>query len=139
VDAQHQHPPEAACPPTCPGWAEGALQLFALQRRHADMLAACQEAEAVESVIVNPAVPGVELPEYLGDEQLVRLNLVVGRDTAELLMDDWGLRCTLTFRGRRVDCALPWAAILAGVLRPPPRRRPRFQVIEGGKKDGDPT
>ncbi len=135
MDAQHQHPPEAACPPTCPGWSEGALQLFALQRRYADRLAACEAAEAVESVIVNPAVPGVILPEYLGDEQLVRLNLVVGRDTPELLMDDWGLRCTLTFRGRRFDCALPWACVLGGVLRPPPRRRPRFQVIEGGKKD----
>jgi hypothetical protein len=135
VDVQHQHPPEAACPPTCPGWSEGALQLFSLQRRYGDMLAACQAAEAVESVIVNPAVPGVELPEYLGDEQLVRLNLVVGRDTPELLMDEGGLRCTLTFRGSRCECVLPWAAVLAGVLRPPPRRRPRFQVIEGGKKD----
>ncbi|GEJ55894.1 hypothetical protein [Anaeromyxobacter diazotrophicus] len=135
MDAQHQHPPEAACPPTCPGWSEGALQLFALQRRYADMLAACQAAEAVESIIVNPATPGVELPEYLGEEQLVRLNLVVGRDTPELLMDDWGLRCSLTFRGRRLDCAVPWDAILAGVLRAPPRRRPRFQVIAGGKKD----
>ena len=135
MDAQHQHPPEAPCPPTCPGWSEGALQLFALQRRYDDMLAACQAAEAIESIIVNPAVAGVELPEYLGDEQLVRLNVVVGRDTPELLMDDWGLRCTLTFRGRRWDCALPWDAILAGVLRPPARRRPRFQVIEGGKKD----
>ncbi len=135
MDAQHQHPPEAACPPTCPGWSEGALQLFALQRRYADMLAACEAAEAVESVIVNPAVPGVILPEYLGDEQLVRLNLVVGRDTPELLMDDWGLHCTLTFRGRRFDCALPWHAVLAGTLRPPAKRKPRFQVIEGGKKD----
>jgi hypothetical protein len=135
VDATHQHPPEAACPPTCPGWAEGALQLFALQRRHADMLAACEAAEAVESVIVNPAAAGVVLPDYLGDEQLVRLNLVVGRDCPELLMDGWGLHCTLTFRGHRFDCALPWASVMSGVLRAPPRRRPRFQVIEGGKKD----
>ena len=42
----HDHPPEGACPPTCPGWAEGALELFALQRRHADMLAACRAASA---------------------------------------------------------------------------------------------
>jgi hypothetical protein len=136
VDAQHQHPPEAPCPPTCPAWAEGALQLLAVQRRYPEMLEACQAAEVVESVIVNPAAPGVVLPEYLGDEQLIRLNLVVGRDTPELLMDEQGLRCTLTFRGRRFDCVMPWEAILAGVLRPPPRRRPRFQVIEGGKKDG---
>ena len=135
MDAPHQHPPEAACPPTCPAWAEGALQLFALQRRHADMLAACRVAEAVESVVVAPSVPGVLLPDYLGDEELVRLNLVVGRDTPELLMDEWGMHCTLTFRGRRFECALPWAAVLAGTLRPPPRRRPRFEVIEGGKKE----
>ena len=135
MDAPHQHPPEAACSPTCPAWAEGALQLFALQRRYADMLAACQAAEAVESVIVAPSVAGVMLPDYLGEEELVRLNLVVGRDTPELLMDAWGLHCTLTFRGRRVECALPWAAILAGILRPPAKKRPRFQVIEGGKKD----
>ena len=100
------------------------------------MLAACEAAEAVESLIVNPAVPGVLLPEYLGEEQLVRLNLVVGRDAPELLMDEWGIHCTLTFRGRGFDCALPWASVMSGVLRPPPRKRPRFQVIEGGKKDG---
>ena len=135
MDAPHQHPPEAACLPACPAWAEGALQLFALQRRHADMLAACEAAEAVESIIVNPAVPGVLLPEYLGEDQLVRLNVVVGRDAPELLMDGWGLHCTLTFRGRQFDCALPWASIMSGVLRPPPRKRLRFQVIEGGKKD----
>jgi hypothetical protein len=99
------------------------------------MLAACQTAEAVESVIVNPSANGVKLPEYLAEEELVRLNLVVGRDTPELLLDEWGLHCTLTFRGRRFECALPWPAVLAGTLRPPAKRRPRFQVIEGGKKD----
>jgi hypothetical protein len=134
-DAPHQHPREAACSPACPAWAEKALQLFAIQHRYADMLAACQAAEAVESVIVAPNVPGVSLPEYLSDEELVRLNLVVGRDTPELLLDEWGIHCTLTFRGRRVDCALPGAGVLAGTRRPPATRRPRFQVIEGGKKD----
>jgi hypothetical protein len=99
------------------------------------MLEACRAAEAVESVIVAPGVPGVNLPEYLGEDELVRLNLVVGRDTPELLMDEWGLHCTLTFRGKRVECALPWACVLAGTLRPPARKRPRFAVIEGGKKD----
>jgi hypothetical protein len=135
VDAPHQHPPEDACLPGCPAWSEGALHLFSLQRRYADMLAACQAAESVEAVIVNPSAPGVQLPEYLGDEELVRLNLLVGRDTPELLMDEWGLHCSLTFRSRRFDCALPWPSILAGTLRPPPKKRPRFAVIEGGKKD----
>jgi len=135
VDASHQHPPEAACPPTCPAWSDGALQLFAVQRRYADMLEACRAAEVVESMVVAPNVPGVSLPEYLTEEDLVRLNLVVGRDTPELLMDEWGLHCNLTFRGRRFDCAFPWASILAGGLRRPGRKRPRFGLIQGGKKD----
>ncbi len=135
MDAPHQHPPEAACPPTCPAWAEGALHLFSLQRRYGDMLAACQAAEAVESVIVAPSVQGVKLPEHLADEELVRLNLVVGRDAPELLLDEWGIRCALTFRSRRFECALPWEAVMAGTLRPPPRGKPRFQLIEGGKKE----
>jgi hypothetical protein len=135
VESSHDHPPDAACAPTCPGWTEGALELFALQRRYREMLEACRAASAIEWVIVAPAAPGVELPEYLHDEELVRLNLVVGRDSPEVLLDEWGVRCALTFRGRRVECALPWPAILAGVLRPPERKRPRFGVIQGGKTD----
>ncbi len=135
MSGPHQHPPEAACLPACPGWAEGALHLFSLQRRYEDMLAACQAAEAVESVIVAPSAPGVKLPDYLADEELVRLNLLVGRDTPEVMLDEWGIHCTLTFRGRRFDCALPWHAVLAGTLRPPAQRKPRFEVIDGGKKD----
>ena len=135
MSGPHQHPPEGACLPACPGWAEGALQLFAIQRRWKEMLEACRAAEAIEHVIVAPSVPGVQLPEYLADEQLVRLNLVAGRDTPGIDLDEWGLRCSLTFRGRRFDVALPWEAVIAGALRAPPRRRPTFQLIEGGKKD----
>ncbi len=135
MDAPHQHPPEGACEPSCPAWAEGALHLFSLQRRYGDMLAACRAAEAVECVVVNPSAVGVKLPEYLAEEELVRLNLLVGRDTPELLLDEWGIHCTLTFRGRRFDAALPWTCTLAGTLRRSAKKRPRFQVIEGGKKD----
>ena len=131
----HDHPPEGGCLPVCPGWAEGALHLFALQRRYADMLAACQTAERIEFIIVAPAVPGVSMPEHLNEDELIRLNLVVGRDTPEVLLDEWGLRANLTFRGQRYDCAIPWAAVLAGTPTPPPRQRPKFGVIEGGKKD----
>jgi len=93
-------------------------------------------APAVEWIVVAPATPGVILPEYLHEEELIRVNLMVGRDTPELLMDEWGLRCNLTFRQRRSDCAFPWESILAGQLRPPEKpKRPRFGVIQGGKKD----
>jgi hypothetical protein len=99
------------------------------------MLEACRAARAIEYVIVAPAAPGSVLPDHLEAEELVRLNLVVGRDTPEVLLDEWGIRCTLTFRGRRFDCAFPWASVLAGGLLPPERKRPRFGVIQGGKKD----
>jgi len=131
--ASHQHPPEGECQPTCPAWAEGALELYALQRRHGAMLAACRTAERIEYVVVAPGTPGAELPAFLQAQELVRLNTVVGRDCPEVLLDEWGLRLTLTFRGRRHDCALPWAAVMAGGLVAPARPRPRFGVIQGGK------
>jgi len=135
VDAHHEHPADAPCLPACPAWPEGALQLYAIQRRYAEMLEACRAAAAIEYVVVAPAAPGAVLPEHLQREELVRLNLVIGRDTPEVLLDEWGIRCSLTFRGRRFECAFPWPAVLAGGLRPPERKRPRFGVIQGGKKD----
>ena len=135
MDAHHDHPADAPCLPACPAWAESALQLFALQRRYPEMLEACRAADAIEFVIVAPGAPGSVLPDHLQTEELVRLNLLVGRDTPEVLLDEWGIRCNLTFRGRRFDCAFPWASVLAGGLKPPPRRRPRFGLIQGGKKD----
>jgi hypothetical protein len=135
VERAHDHLPEDECLPACPGWAEGAIELLSLQRRYGEMLDACRRAGAIENISVSASAPGVILPEYLQDEDVVRLNLVVGRDTREVLLDEWGIRCDLTFRGRRFSCAFPWQSVLAGVLRPPKRERPRFGVIEGGKKD----
>lgn len=131
----HEHPPEAPCPVGCPAWSEGALGLLAIQKRYPEMLAACQAALRIESVLVTPGAPGVVLPEYLAEQEAVRLNLVVGRDAPEVTIDEWGIRASLTFRGRRFDCALPWSSVFGGVLVPPPRQKPRFAVIEGGKKD----
>ena len=135
MEIAHDHAPEGNCTTRCPAWPEGVLSLYALQRRYAEMLECCREAAAIEYVQLTPSAPGVKLPDYLLEEEVVRVNLVVDRDCPELLMDEWGLRCTLTFRGRRFDCAFPWASVLAGELRPPARKRPRFGVIEGGKKD----
>jgi hypothetical protein len=135
VSAGHVHAKDARCLPTCPAWSEGALEYYALRRRHDEMLEACRTAESIEFIIVAPGVAGVSLPQHLEDQDLVKLTLVVGRDTPEVLLDDWGIRCNLTFSGRRHDCAFPWPSVRGGVLRPPPRKRPRFGVIEGGKKD----
>jgi len=135
VDAPHEHPPEERCTPDCPRWSEWAIHFYFLQQRWPEMLEACRAASAIEWLMIAPGVAGVVLPEYLRDEQLVRLNVVVGRDTPEVLLDDWGVRCSLTFRGVRQDVALPWGAIVAGTLRAPSRKKPRFGVIQGGRKD----
>jgi hypothetical protein len=135
---RHDHPPEGDCLPTCPGWSEGALELYHLQRRHDAMLAACRAAEHIEFLIISPTTAGAELPDFLHGEELVRLNLVVGRDCPEVMLDEWGVRTNLTFRGRRNDCAIPWAAVMAGVLVPPPRKKPRFGVVDGGMVPGEP-
>jgi stringent starvation protein B len=99
------------------------------------MLEACRQANSIEYVIVAPSIPGVQLPGYLADEELVRLNLVAGRDTPHVDLDEWGIRCSLTFRGMQSEVAFPWEAVIAGALRPPAKKRPTFQLIEGGKKD----
>ena len=135
MDAHHDHPADVPCLPACPAWPEASLQLFALRRSYTEMLEACRTAAEIEYVFVDPAEPGVVLPDHLQREDLVRLNLVVGRDTSEVLLDEWGIHVTLTFRGRRFDCAFPWPSVRAGVLKRPVRKRPRFGVIEGGKKD----
>jgi hypothetical protein len=132
----HDHAPDADCAPACPGWSEGALELFAVRRRPDLMLAACRSATDIQCVIVAPSVAGVVLPEHLAEEELVRLNLVVGRDCPEVMLDEWGLRVNLTFRGRRSDCAVPWTAVMGGILAAPPLPKKRkFGVIDGGKKD----
>ena len=135
MDGTHDHDADSPCLPGCPAWSDGALLLLALRRRYPEMREACRAAREIEWITVAPDAPGVLLPESLKGEELVRLNLVVGRDTPEVLLDEWGIRCNLTFRGRRLDCAFPWASVLAGRLRPPERKRPRFDVIPGGKKD----
>ncbi len=111
------------------------MHLFHLRQRYRDMLEACRIASAIQYVVVAPSAPGVVLPEHLRDEELVRLNLVAGRDTPSVLLDEHGIKATLTFSGRRFDCAIPWVAVVAGVLDPPRKQRPRFGVIAGGKKD----
>ncbi len=60
MEAHHDHPPDAACLPACPAWAEGCLQLFALRRRYPEMLEACRTAAQIEFVVVAPSAPGVD-------------------------------------------------------------------------------
>ena len=49
-------------------------------------------------------------------------------------LDEWGVRCNLTFRGRRFDCAFPWPSVLAGILKAPERKRPGSASSRAGRR-----
>jgi hypothetical protein len=34
----------------------------------------------------------------------------------------------------RKEVAFPWTSVVSGTLRPPERKKPRFGLIQGGKK-----
>jgi stringent starvation protein B len=64
---------------------------------------------------LDARLASVDVPDqYRHDPKLV---LRIGHDLQpqipDLMVDDFGVRCTLTFRGRGHLCRLPWAAIYA--------------------------
>jgi stringent starvation protein B len=57
--------------------------------------------------------PGVLVPESLRDEFHLRLNLSYRFDPPDLTVGEWGVRCTLSFGGRRFKVGVPWSALFA--------------------------
>lgn len=57
--------------------------------------------------------PGVTVPPSLRDEPHLRLNLSYRFDPPDLSLGEWGVRCTLSFSGRRCGVAVPWSALFA--------------------------
>src|SRR3954466_9701339 len=57
--------------------------------------------------------PGVLVPENLKHEPHLLLNLSYRFDPPDLAVGEWGVRCTLTFAGRRFTIAVPWSALYA--------------------------
>ncbi len=57
--------------------------------------------------------PGVLVPEHLKLEPHLLLNLSYRFDPPDLAVGEWGVRCTLTFAGRRFTIAVPWSALYA--------------------------
>jgi stringent starvation protein B len=56
---------------------------------------------------------GVDVPEHLSTEHHLRLNVSFRFDPPDLVVDDWGVRSTLQFRGVRHLCRVPWHALFA--------------------------
>lgn len=57
--------------------------------------------------------PGVLVPEPLRGEFHLRLNLSYRFDPPDLSVGDWGVRCTLSFGGKRFKVGIPWSALFA--------------------------
>jgi stringent starvation protein B len=57
--------------------------------------------------------PGVSVPEALKGENHLRLNLSYKFDPPDLMVNDWGIRSTLSFSGKRFRVAIPWNALFA--------------------------
>jgi len=57
--------------------------------------------------------PGVLVPETLRDEFHLRLNVSYRFDPPDLAVGEWGVRCTLSFGGRRFKVGIPWSALFA--------------------------
>jgi stringent starvation protein B len=56
---------------------------------------------------------GVRVPEYLGKESHLRLNLSYRFDPPDLDLSVWGVKATLRFGGRRFAVEIPWQAVFA--------------------------
>jgi len=57
--------------------------------------------------------PGVSVPTHLAAEAHLRLNLSYRFDPPDLTVNEWGVRCTLSFSGSRYTVAVPWNALFA--------------------------
>ncbi len=57
--------------------------------------------------------PGVLVPEHLKQDPHLLLNLSYRFDPPDLAVGEWGVRCTLTFGGKRFTIAVPWSALYA--------------------------
>jgi stringent starvation protein B len=57
--------------------------------------------------------PGVVVPAEFRTESHLRLNLSYRFEPSDLSVGEWGLRCTLSFSGKRFTVAIPWSAVFA--------------------------
>ncbi|MDR0965463.1 MAG: hypothetical protein LBM75_02980 [Myxococcales bacterium] len=78
--------------------------------------------------------PGVRVPPWLQGDLQLRLSISPRFDPPDLLVDEWGVRQTLSFQGRRFPVALPWNALFGlgdarGELRLFPASIP-FEIFE---------
>jgi stringent starvation protein B len=57
--------------------------------------------------------PGVRVPDYLKNQEWLRLNFNHAKGRADLVVNDWGVRETLRFNGAWFPVSVPWSAVFA--------------------------
>ena len=61
-------------------------------------------------VAIDARVEGVDVPDHLGRDPQLRLNLSY-RFGLPISVDEWGVAATLTFAGIPYDCRFPWKSM----------------------------
>lgn len=74
------------------------------------------------TVILDSRQPGVDVPDAHRDARLL-LNLSYRFGGVNLQVNDWGVRCSLTFNGAACPVAIPWAALYGVAMRGDPLGR----------------
>jgi stringent starvation protein B len=70
-------------------------------------------ARGMAMIHLDARRPGVVVPDPLRSEAHLRLNLSYRFEPPDLAIGDWGVRCTLSFSGKRFTVAIPWSALFA--------------------------
>ena len=73
----------------------------------------CALAHGMAMIHLDARRPGVVVPDAVRSEAHLRLNLSYRFEPPDLAIGDWGIRCTLSFSGKRFTVAVPWSALFA--------------------------
>lgn len=73
----------------------------------------CALSQGMVMIHLDARRPGVVVPDTLRSEAHLRFNLSYRFEPPDLTVGDWGVRCTLSFSGKRFTVAVPWTALFA--------------------------
>lgn len=82
-----------------------------LQEKQSKLEAMLEKGMAM--IHLDARKPGVRLPAHLKTQAHLTLNLSYRFSPADLTLNIWGVRATLSFEGRPFATAIPWSAIFA--------------------------
>jgi stringent starvation protein B len=72
--------------------------------------------QGVVLVQLDARRPGVRVPDELKEDMQLRLNFNYRKGKGDLVVNEWGLRETLSFKGRWFAVSVPWSAVYVAHL-----------------------